>query len=424
MVATALDDASPGKKSLPLRDVAAVGIGNALEFYDFLTFSIFSVQIGHSFFPWAGAKDGLLYTLATFGVGFLTRPLGGVILGRYGDRAGRRPAMMLSFTLMGLGMLGLALVPSYAAIGMAAPLFVVFFRLVQGFALGGEVGPSTAFLVEAAPSDRRGFFVALQNGTQGIAVLASGLVGVALSGALSPAALDSWGWRVAFLIGVAAVPVGLYIRRSLPETLAAPVPATDSATPRPGALLITLALLVMGSGTIATYLTIYLSTYAQADLKIPAGIAFGATIIAGLASVFGNPLGGLLTDWWGRKRVMLGAALLLVLLVLPSFVLMNYAPGAAALYLATAVIGTIKSFMTSAGMVAVTESFPRAMRSGGVSIVYAVATAIFGGTTQYVSKWLTELTHDPLAPAWYLTAAIVIGGVAMALMRETALGRD
>jgi MHS family citrate/tricarballylate:H+ symporter-like MFS transporter len=141
---------------LPLRKVIAVGVGNALEFYDFITFSFFAIQIGHCFFPESQTSHGLLYSLASFGVGFLTRPLGGVVIGMYGDRVGRKPAMVLSFALMGASILGLVLTPSYAQIGMAAPILLVIFRLVQGFALGGEVGPSTAFLVEAAPPSDAG----------------------------------------------------------------------------------------------------------------------------------------------------------------------------------------------------------------------------------------------------------------------------
>jgi len=199
---------------LPLRQVASVGVGNALEFYDFLTFSFFAIQIGHCFFPAARTSHGLLFTLATFGAGFVTRPLGGFVIGRFADRSGRKPAMMLSFALMGAAITGLALTPSYTTIGAAAPALLLVFRLLQGFALGGEVGPSTAFLIEAAPPRRRGLYVGLQYGTQDIAVLAAGLVGYVLSSWLSAAALDAWGWRIAFLLGAAVVPVGLIIRRS------------------------------------------------------------------------------------------------------------------------------------------------------------------------------------------------------------------
>lgn len=184
---------------LPLRNVVAVGVGNALEFYDFFTFSFFAIQIGHCFFPESQTSHGLLYSLATFGVGFLIRPLGGIVIGMYGDRVGRKPAMVFSFALMGASILGLSLTPSYAQIGIAAPILLVIFRLLQGFALGGEVGPSTAFLVEAAPPNRRGLYVSLQYMTQDLAVLGAGVAGFVLTTWLTPAALDATKCRSEFL---------------------------------------------------------------------------------------------------------------------------------------------------------------------------------------------------------------------------------
>ena len=151
---------------LSLPQLAAVVAGNALEFYDFLIFGFFAVQIGTTFFPGKDPTGSLLLTLATFGVGFLTRPLGGLVIGPLGDRIGRKPAMLFSFGLMGLSITGLALTPSYASIGIAAPILVVLFRLLQGFALGGEVGPATAFLLEAAPTEKRGLYVSFQLATQ------------------------------------------------------------------------------------------------------------------------------------------------------------------------------------------------------------------------------------------------------------------
>src|ERR1700692_3897599 len=188
-----MDPAPRNPPYLPLRSVLAVGVGNALEFFDFLTFSFFAIPIGHCFFPQSLTAHGLLYSLATFGVGFLPRPLGAVVIGIYGDRTGRKPAMVLSFALMGAAILGLVLTPSYAQIGIAAPILLVIFRLVQGFALGGEVGPSTAFLVEASPPLRRGLYLALQYATQDFAVLVAGLVGFVLSSVLTPTDLQSWG---------------------------------------------------------------------------------------------------------------------------------------------------------------------------------------------------------------------------------------
>ena len=181
---------------LSRKQVAAVAAGNALEFYDFVTYSFFAVQIGRSLFP-GDAAHSLIYSLATFGVGFVSRPLGGLIIGRMADRGGRKPAMILSFSLMGAGLVGLALTPSYAAIGMAASVIAVLCRLIQGFALGGEVGPNAAFLMEAAPPHRRGFYLSIHLATADLATLFAGLVGFLLSSLLEPSQLDSWGWRVA-----------------------------------------------------------------------------------------------------------------------------------------------------------------------------------------------------------------------------------
>jgi MFS family permease len=200
------------------RQIAAVVIGNALEFYDFLTYAFFAVQIGHAFFPSRNPSSSLLLSLATFGAGFLMRPVGGVVIGRMGDRVGRKPAMLLSFSCMGIAMTGLALTPTYASIGIAAPLLVITFRLLQGFALGGEVGPTTAYLMEAAPLEKRGLYASLQYSTQGLAVMTAGLIGVLLARLLEPEALDAWGWRVALQVGTLKVPFGLFIRRSHPET--------------------------------------------------------------------------------------------------------------------------------------------------------------------------------------------------------------
>ena len=267
---------------LPLRKVVAVGVGNALEFYDFLTFSFFAIQIGHSFFPESQTSHGLLYSLATFGVGFLTRPLGGVVIGMYGDRVGRKPAMVLSFALMGASILGLALTPSYAQIGIAAPVLLVIFRLVQGFALGGEVGPTTAYLVEAAPPNRRGLYVSLQLMTQDLAVLAAGLAGFVLTTWLSPAALDAWGWRIAFLVGATIVPIGLHMRRNLPDTLRdTDRPVTTARGRRVPVRLIVLALMLMMAAMIYVYGLDYITTYAQDSLRMTPAAAFGATMMLG-----------------------------------------------------------------------------------------------------------------------------------------------
>jgi MFS family permease len=397
--------------------VLAVGLGNALEFYDFVTFSFFAIQIGHCFFP-GEAAHGLLYALGTFGVGFVTRPLGGIIIGRYGDRAGRKPAMILSFMLMGVAITGLVLIPSYDQIGVAAPALLVGCRLLQGFALGGEVGPSTAFLIEVAPPNRRGLYLALQYATQDSAVLVAGIVGFALSNTLSPADLDAWGWRLAFIIGIAVVPVGLALRRGLPETLHADDSPAGGA--RVGRGIIILALMMLGSTTITTYVLDYMTTYAQDSLRLTAGLAFGATIILGLTSVIADLVCAALTDRVGRKPVMITAAITLLAVTIPVYQAMVAWPSVTTVYCATALLGTLASFVSVPSLITITEGLPKAVRSGSLAIIYAVAISGLGGTTQFAIKALTDATGSGLAPAGYLTAALIMGLTAMLITRETA----
>ncbi len=403
---------------LPLRKVLAIGLGNALEFYDFVTFSFFAIQIGHTFFPADQTKHGLLFSLATFGVGFVTRPLGGIVIGMYGDRVGRKPAMMLSFSLMGVAITGVALTPSYAEIGIAAPILLVCFRLVQGFALGGEVGPSTAYLIEAAPPLKRGIYVALQYMTQDMAVLIAGIVGFVLSNALDPAALDEWGWRAAFLVGVSVLPVGLIVRRSLPETLEASDRSADRV--RVPWRLIWLGLAMLASATIATYVLDYITTYAQDSLHMTTSLAFGATMVAGLVSVVTDIFSGILSDRIGRKPVMLAGIILLIVTVLPCYVAMVRWPSIAVVYGATALMNFLNSFFSAPCLITITESLPKSVRSGTLATLYAVAIATFGGSTQLVIQSLTNATGSPLAPAFYLTGALLVGVIAIAMVRESA----
>lgn len=318
MVDTALDRPHGTPRALPIRQLAAVVAGNALEFYDFLTYSFFSVQIGHSFFPHQNSDTRLLLTLLIFGVGFLTRPLGAFVIGRWGDRVGRKPAMFLSFSLMGIAITGLALTPSYGVIGIAAPALFVCFRLLQGFALGGEVGPTTAYLLEAAPPLRRGFYASLQFGTQDFAVLCAGIFGFILSQTLSPAQLDDWGWRVAFLIGAAVVPFALAIRRTLPETFEARAAAKAAPfTPELWRMAF-LGFVLLGTITVAYYVIDYMTTFAEDTLHISPGVAFGATISLALMGTIFDVLGGILSDRFGRKTVALATAVVYVFAIFPS----------------------------------------------------------------------------------------------------------
>jgi len=412
--------ATPAAPRLPARHVAAVVIGNGLEFYDFIAYAFFALQISRTFFPAQDPTSSLLLSLATFGAGFLMRPVGGVVLGRLADRLGRRPAMMLSFMLMGLGMVGLALTPSYHSIGLAAPLLVIAWRLLQGFAVGGEVGPSMAFLVEAAPPGQRGFYSSLQPATADAASVAAGLVGLVLATLLSAQALDEWGWRVAFLLGAAVVPVGLLIRRSLPETLleadtVAPPPTRGG--PRRVALL---GFAMLGSATVIGYTQTNLTTYAAHTLHMSSQTAFLAIMINALCMTCCDPLGGALSDRIGRKPVMIGATALLAACTYPAFRLIVGLHTPAALFGAAALLGVLTGISQPPVLTALAESVPRALRAGTVAIVYALAISIFGGSTQLIVNWLIRATGNPLAPAYYMLCAALIGVLSMCLMHESA----
>jgi MFS family permease len=408
-----------GNAPAPTRaQLASVAMGNALEFYDFLIFSFFAVQIGQTFFPATNPVNSLLAALATFGAGFLTRPLGAYVIGRYGDRAGRKPAMLLSFALIGLSSLSLALVPSYAALGMTAPVLVIIGRLVQGFALGGEVGPSSAFLAEAGAANRRGRLISLQMASQGLAMLASGIVGMTLSVMLSEAALTNWGWRVALALGALIVPVGLLLRRTLPETLESS--AQSGPTPfRSYGRIAVLGFMILLAGTISTYVMSYLTTYSQTVLGLSPKVAFGAAVAGGLAYTLGALWAGWACDRWGRRLMMIGPATLGVIATIPAFMLLNARPGEATLYSVAFLLRFILVAGMTAGFIALTEGLPVQVRSAALALVYALAISVFGGSTQFVIAWLTEWSGDPMAPAWYMLVALIIGLVAMILMRET-----
>ena len=406
------------KPRITVAQVAAVCAGNALEFYDFLTFGFFASQIGRSFFP-GDASTSLLLSLATFGVGFLTRPLGGLIIGVYADRVGRKPAMLFSFALMGIAIVGLALTPTYRTIGMAAPILAVIFRMVQGFALGGEVGPNAAYLIEAAPEHRRGLYVSFANGSQDFAVLVAGIVGFALSSLLSPQALDAYGWRVAMLGGACIVPFGLWLRRGLPETLP-PERYTTPMNVRPYIRIAVSGLLLLGGGTIIFYVLEYLNTYAQSVLHMKTDAAFGSTLVLGMVAVLADLVTGWLTDRFGRKPVLLITTAVVAVMAIPSFMVLQAYPTPLTLYALSAGLGVAAAMATGPAVTIITESLPTRIRAGWLSVIYAVAISIFGGSAQFVVAWMVKVTSNPVAPAWYMTgAAVVIVATALTL-KETA----
>ncbi len=428
----ALPGATPATKAAhgaARKAILAATIGNALEFYDFITYGFFSIQVGRAFFPAHSEYASLMLSLGLFGAGFVARPIGGIVIGAYADRAGRRPAMMLSFAMMGLAIIGLACIPSYAAIGIAAPILAVIARLIQGFSLGGEVGPTTAYLMESADSRHRGLTVSWQGASQGLAGTAAALVGFALSSLLPPAALDAYGWRLAFLLGAITLPYGLWLRRSLPETLHQPEPRPagqpgDSegriALMAASRRVLTLGLLVIAAGSIASSVSSYMTTFAQHALHMPPALAFAGGLISSLSGVIGYLGGGWLSDRVGRRPVMIVPALAHLLVMIPVFYWIVEARSAPALLIGGAINGLLAGSGASAFYAAMAESLPKRIRSGAFAAIYAIANAVFGGTTQLVVTWLIHATSSNMAPVAYMFGAAIVGIVARWLIVESA----
>ena len=408
--------------------VAAAMIGNALEWYDFIIFGVLTVVISRLFFPAESQYASLLLTTATFGVGFFTRPIGGILLGIYADHKGRKAALLLIIVLMTAAIAMIGFAPTYAAIGVAAPLIIVLARLLQGFATGGEFASATCFLIESAPAHQRGFYGSWQMVGQGLAVLVGALLGALLTRSLAVEALDSWGWRVPFLLGLVIGPVGLFIRRHLQETEAF-VEARAAATVRQGfgttlATHLREVLVCMGlttSGTISFYvILLYMPTFARTQLHLPLDQAFIAQSIGLVCMIVLTPLSGALSDRIGRKPIIIAALSLYLALVYPLFNWVYDNPSFGSLMIVQIVLccslGVFLGPISTAGA----EQFAARSRSTGLGIAYNLAVMIFGGFAQFFVTWLIEATGSPIAPSFYVMFGAAIGVVAAFFLVDRA----
>jgi MHS family proline/betaine transporter-like MFS transporter len=397
--------------------IAAAVIGNAFEWYDFIAFGFLTVVIARLFFPTDNQYTSLLLTTATFGVGFFMRPVGGLVLGMYADRKGRKAALQLIIGLMTVAIAMIAFAPTYATVGIAAPLIIVVARLLQGFATGGEFASATVFLIESAPPHRRGFYGSWQMVGQGLAVLIGALLGALVTRGLSPDALDSWGWRVPFLFGLVIGPIGLYIRRYLSETDAfVEARSVSGNEPR---LMTTLSthfkekLVSIGTitfGTIAFYvILVYMPTFARTQLHLQLDEAFAAQAISLVCMIVLIPVFGLLCDRVGRKPIMVVALILYLMLAYPLFSWVSTNPGFGNLVIMQVILcGILAAFYGPLSTV-LAEQFPARTRSTRLSIAYNIAVMVFGGFAQFFVTWLIEVTGSPIAPAFYVMFGATVG---------------
>jgi len=412
-----------GKRQSEARLIAACSLGNALEMYDFTVYSFFSLLIGRLFFPSDNPYASLLLAVATFGIGFVMRPLGGIVIGNYADRRGRKAAMTLTIGLMVAGTLCLALAPTYATAGVVGSLTIVAGRLLQGFSLGGEIGASTAMLMEAGQVKGRGYRVSWQLGSQGIAALCGALTGATLYALLPQASLESWGWRLPFLLGLLIAPVGLYIRANLEETHHA-----EADAPSPIGELFRLhgdkvikGILATTAGTATMYLVVFfMPTYMIRVLNMPASLSFLSGCVTGVTLLVVSLVAGRLADRLTcRKPLVVGSLVFSALAVYPAFWLMNTYPSVPLVLCLSALLTASINLGTTPMFLMLLEILPARVRASGISVTYSIGVTVFGGSSQFIVTWLLAKTGNPMAPAFYMIVCGVLSTLAVMSIRET-----
>lgn len=400
--------------------LAAAAIGNALEFYDILVYGYFAVTISQVFFPNSDQTVSLLLALGTFGLSYLVRPLGAIVLGAYTDRAGRKAAMLLSIVMMTIGTGLMAIMPTYAQIGVLAPVAVLAARLLQGFAVAGEFGSATAFLVEHSTS-RKGFFASFQWFGQGLAVMLASLFGAVLTATLTPDQLQTWGWRLPFLFGLLIGPIGLYIRSHVSETpeflnaVPTKTPVRDLVVGQWDRLLLAIGVVMIS--TSSNYIILYMPTYAIRELHLPQTLGFIATTIGGLLLMFGAPLFGHLSDSLGRVRIMTVVCALFAVSAYPAFVLLVGNPSLIAIVLIVCWLSLLKAAYSGTLPALMAEIFPTQTRGTGMALSYNIGVPIFGGFAPLIATWLIAATGSNLAPGFYLIVTSLLSLAVLVVIR-------
>jgi MHS family proline/betaine transporter-like MFS transporter len=414
---TALGSSSSPRSGLPGVIVAAT-IGNVLEWFDFLVYGFFAVYMSEVFFPANDPNVSLLITFGTFGLAYVVRPLGAIIVGSYTDRAGRKAGLTLSIGLMMIGTTLMVITPGYATIGLAAPIIITAARILQGFSVGGEFGSAVAFLVEHG-GERKGFSASWQWATTGIVSVIVSLFGVALTTLLTHEQLVDWGWRIPYVFGLLVGPAGLYIRARVSETAdflnaekPPSVPIGDVLRRHPISLLLALGASIVSNSSY--YLLLYIPTYGIKTLHLPAYTGFVATLVGGIIlGVF-----AVVAGYWSdrirpRARIMLITAWLFLLAAYPCFWLMDVYPSLATAVFAVGFLNLIKGGYSGVLPSVLCEQFPVETRAVGVALAFSISVTIFGGFAPFFATWLIAKTGDPLSPSYYLMATAFMSVVAL-----------
>ncbi len=407
--------------------VTAGAIGNFIEWYDFAVYGYFATIIATQFFPSENRVASLLATFAVFAVAFFMRPLGAFVFGSFGDRIGRRTTLAAAVILMGVSTLMIGVLPTYAQIGVFAPILLVVARLLQGFSAGGEWSGSAAFMVEYAPPDRRGLYGSWQQFSIVAGLLAGSLMGSLLGVVLSEDALNAWGWRVPFILGVLVGLVGLYLRLRLQDTPAflaieqkeekTDAPVRESFTTHGGESLNAFGFTI--AWTVSYYILLtYMPTYVSETLGLSLTSALTANAIGLVVLMVLIPFTGALSDRIGRKPLLVAFSVLIALLSYPLFLLVSTG-NFLFIVVGQVLFALIICLFSGPGPAALVEMFPTNVRYSALGVSYNLAVAAFGGTAPFVATFLIDRTGSNLAPGIYLIVAAVITLIFVARMRET-----
>jgi metabolite-proton symporter len=407
--------------------------GNFLEMFDFMVYGFYATAIAKTFFPADSEFASLMLSLATFGAGFLMRPLGAIFLGAYIDHHGRKKGLIITLAMMAMGTILIACVPGYATLGVAAPLLVLIGRLLQGFSAGVELGGVSVYLAEISTPGRKGFFVSWQSASQQAAVVFAGLLGVGLNHWLSPEDMGQWGWRVPFLVGCMIVPAIFVIRRSLEET---PEFEARARKHRPtlgevvksiganfGLVIAGMALVVMT--TVSFYLiTAYTPTFGKNELHLSDLDSLLVTVCVGISNFIWLPVMGAVSDKIGRKPLLLAATILAIVTAYPALSWLTANPSFANLLMVELWLSFLYGSYNGAMVVSLTEIMPVEVRTTGFSLAYSLATATFGGFTPAACTYLIHVLDNKAAPGIWLSGAAVLGLIAtLVLFRKGGQAR-
>lgn len=411
-------------RPMQVRVVFASILGNALEWYDFTVYAFLATIISKHFFPNSTPTVALLSTFAVFGVGFVARPIGGMLIGMYGDRKGRKPALLLTIGLMALGTSMIGLLPTYENIGVWASVLLVVARALQGFSAGGEWGSSASYLVEWAPSHRRGLFGSFHPGSIFLGQVVGTSVAALLNMTLDPKDMMDWGWRVPFLLGALIGPLGMLARKTVDETpvfeRAANAAAEQGESTRLPwqTMMFASAFVAVQSAAIYIYLS-YFPTFLQRNVGWSPSESLWSTAISTVATGIAVVSSGAISDRVGRKPVLLTACLLLLVFSYPLvWLVLNGASHGVAVAIQAFLSASCGLFIGSMAT-ALVEMFPTRRRLTGLSTSYNLSSMVFGGFAPFIATWLIAQTQEPISVTYYVIFGAIVSLPAVVMFKET-----